>query len=913
MSVADWLKGLDLGQYAQAFADNDIDLAVAATLTDADLKEIGVASLGHRRKLLAAAAALTAKPPAPQPTPPPPPPGQDAEHRPITVMFCDLVGSTSLAAKLDPEDWRNLVGSYLDAASAAVTSLGGHVLKKLGDGLMALFGYPQAQENDGERAVRAALAIQRALADLNARNAATGAPELSARIGLESGRVVVDSTGEVYGEAPNVAARVQSAAAPGEIWITLGVHRQIAGLFVAEDKGEHELKGVSAKMQLYRVVRASGGGRRGGSRAPTPLVGRGEELDILTRRWERARRGEGQLSLIVGEPGLGKSRLIEEFRARLAETPHTWVEWTSSQLLQNTPLHPIAEWGRARFGGAEVAGEKRLAELEAALGSVGLDAAEYAPLLAPVIEVPLSPGRAPKLSPEELRSRQLAALSAWYLAGARTQPIVLAFEDLHWADPTSLDVLQSLAERGAQAPLLIIATTRPEFRPPWKLRSHHGVISLAPLDASEIVRMVGEIATRHALSKDVIAGVSERSGGVPLFIEEVTRLLLERGEAGGVQAIPPTLQQSLAARLDRLGPAREIAQIGAVLGRGFPHALLQAVAGLDEPALRAALDRLADAELLFVEGVAPQANYRFKHALIQDAAYDSLLKSRRQTLHRRAAEMLLASPAPEAEALAHHFTLGGQTELAIEWWGKAGDQALRRSAFAEAISHLGKAIELSDKVGGARPREKEGAGDKLKLRVSYGNALLSGRGYGAPETKAAFERARETAGTTESALERFSIDYGLWSGAHLRGELPSMREMSQAFLRTSEAGPNRRVRNCPPTLWHDALVRWGIHPSAHASRSGLGDSRPGPRPRSRLAFRARCCPLREGVSGLYALGDRRNPRSARALRRSARAGEPEPPRPHSDLRLRRKSHIRDGGRDSRSRLAEYRDARSPGA
>ena len=298
--------------------------------------------LGHRKRLLKAIANLgAAEAPAKPTIPPPTASSRDvAERRPITVMFCDLVGSTSLAAKLDPEDWRNLVGSYLDAASAAVTSLGGHVLKKLGDGLMALFGYPQAQENDGERAVRAALAIQRALADLNARNAATGAPELAARIGLESGRVVVDSTGEVYGEAPNVAARVQSAAAPGEIWITRGVHRQIAGLFVAEDKGEHELKGVPEKTQLYRIVRASGGGRRGGSRAPTPLVGRGEELDILARRWERARRGEGQLSLIVGEPGLGKSRLIEEFRARLAETPHTWVEWASSQLLQNTPLHP---------------------------------------------------------------------------------------------------------------------------------------------------------------------------------------------------------------------------------------------------------------------------------------------------------------------------------------------------------------------------------------------------------------------------------------------------------------------------------------------------------------------------------------------------------------------------------------------
>jgi class 3 adenylate cyclase len=252
-------------------------------------------------------------------------------------MFCDLVGSTSLAARLDPEDWRNLVGSYLDAASAAVTSLGGHVLKKLGDGLMALFGYPQAQENDGERAVRTALAIQRALVDLNARNAPTGAPELSARIGLDSGRVVVDATGEVYGDAPNVAARVQSAAAPGEIWITRAVHRQIAGLFVAEDKGEHELKGVPEKTQLYRIVRVSGGGRRGGSRAPTLLVGRAEELDLLARRWERARRGEGQISLIVGEPGLGKSRLIEEFRARLAETPHTWIEWASSQLLPTAP------------------------------------------------------------------------------------------------------------------------------------------------------------------------------------------------------------------------------------------------------------------------------------------------------------------------------------------------------------------------------------------------------------------------------------------------------------------------------------------------------------------------------------------------------------------------------------------------
>ena len=377
-------------------------------------------------------------------------------------MFCDLVGSTSLAAKLDAEDWRNLVNAYLDQASAAVTDFGGHVLKKLGDGLMALFGYPQAQENDAERAVRAALAILRALGELNARNSARGAPELAARIGLESGLVVVDASGEVFGEAPNVAARVQAAADPGSVLVTGSVQRQVAGLFVVEEKGAPELKGVAQPLSLYRVVRASGGGRRGGMRALTSFVGREEELGLLARRWERARAGEGQLVLIVGEPGLGKSRLVEEFHARLTETPHTWVEWSASQLLRNTPLHPIAEWGRQRFGADEPA-DRRLADLENALRLIGLDASEYAPLLAPLVDILLPEERAAKFAPEELRRRQLAAVVAWFLAGARSQPVVLAFEDLHWADPTSLDLLRPLADRGAHAPLLLLATTGPSF------------------------------------------------------------------------------------------------------------------------------------------------------------------------------------------------------------------------------------------------------------------------------------------------------------------------------------------------------------------------------------------------------------------------------------------------------------------
>ena len=800
MDVGGWLRNLGLDKYETAFREHAIDMDVLAELTDGELTQIGV-PLGDRKRLLKAIASLSKTEPSPSSKEGAPPAqaiplvplgaGRDAERRPITVMFCDLVGSTALASRLDAEDWRSLVNAYLDEASGAVNRLGGHVLKRLGDGLMALFGYPHAQENDAERAVRAALAIQRALNEINAKNAGKGAPPLSARIGLESGPVVVEATGEVFGEAPNIAARVQGVAEPGTVLVTVNVQRQTAGLFVAEDKGAHELKGVAVPVQLFRIVRASGGGRRGGARALTPFVGREEELGLLQRRWQRTLAGEGQLVLIVGEPGLGKSRLIEEFHSRLAETPHTWSVWAASQLLQNTPLHPIAEWGRQRFS-ADAPADERLADLEGTLRLVGLDPAENAPLLAPLVDIPLPPGREADFPPEELRRKQLAAMTAWALAGARSQPIVLAFEDLHWADPTSLDLLRALAERGAQAPLLILATTRPEFRPPWSLRSHHSVISLSPLDRAGVERMVEEISARHALSKEVIEGVNARTGGVPLFVEEVTRLLLERGVEGGAHAIPLTLQQSLAARLDRLGAAREIAQIGAVLGRDFAYRLLRDVAHADEPALQASLDRLADADLLFVEGAPPEANYRFKHALIQDAAYESLLKSRRHALHRRAAEILRDDPeraAAEPELIAHHFTEAGFDDLAIEWWGRAGDQALRRSASQEAIAHLGKAIEMADKAAHAATAKIPGAdtGRRVKLQTDYTQAVQWSKGYAADETKIAFERTADLAARSGLPAERFSALYGqaLWN--IVRGEMRAGRDVAERFLRDAEA------------------------------------------------------------------------------------------------------------------------------
>jgi class 3 adenylate cyclase/predicted ATPase len=802
--IADWLKALGLAEYAARFTENHIDLALLCELTDRDLKELGIASLGHRRKLLRAIAAFDSSPLPPASRPPaamsspdaPTPPVSTAvraigERRHVTVMFCDLADSTAIAAKLDAEEWRDLVGAFREIAFAAVTEMGGHVAQKYGDGLMSLFGYPIGQENDAERAARAALAIQRALIEFNRKNASAGKPALSARIGLETGPVVVDAAGEIYGDTPNIAARVQALAEPGAVLITAHLLQQVVGMFVVEERGIHPIRGLPDPVALFRLVRASGGGRRFRARQLTPLVGRDEDIATLIRRWHRAKQGDGQLVLIVGEPGLGKSRLLEEFHRRLSDTPHTWIEWSCSQLLRNTPLHPIAEWGRQRFGGADVPAERRLADLKNSLSQVKLDPEENAPLLAPLVDIPLPPQRIPALVPEELRYRQLRALTDWMLAGARAQIVVLAFEDLQWSDPTTLEALRGIAERGAQVPLFVAATSRPEFRPPWRTCSHHSTISLAPLDRHQVRAMVTELSARHALPRDVADGVAARSSGIPLFIEEVTRLFLERGADGGNHVVPPTLQQSLMARLDRLGPAREVALIGSVIGHSFSYRLLHDVAGMEDAALQAAVERLAEAGILSVQGRPPESDYRFKHALIQDAAYENLLKSQRQRLHRRVAEILRdrfsATGQAQPEALAHHFTQAGLTDLAIEWWGEAGNQSLHRSAFEEAISHLRRAIEMTDNGGGSPETHSATKAtapiQRLKLQTAYGQALMWSRGFSSGEAKTAFTYAQQLTAGVGSADERFDAYYGLWLVSISCGELGLARQTAETFQR----------------------------------------------------------------------------------------------------------------------------------
>lgn len=618
----------------------------------------------------------------------------EGERRHLTVLFCDLVGSTEIAARLDPEDWHEIGAEYQRTAAEAVTRFGGHVAKYLGDGLVVYFGYPKAMEDAAERAVRAGLAMVDATTKLNERFA-RHAVKLQVRVGIHTGSVVVAQGGgkeaDMFGDAPNIASRVQSAAQPDTVVMTAATHVLVSGVFVVEDLGAHALKGIAEPMRLYRAAGAGVSRRRSfETRAHTPFVGREDDMQLLTRRWQSVRDREGQLVIIMGEAGIGKSRLLDEFRARLKGDPHLWIACAGEELHSNTPFHAVTQMLDQGLGWrGDESKEERFAALERALQAAGLKLEEALPLIAELLDLPLSLNYAAvKFSPEQKRKRLFAALSGWVYWAATIQPLVIAIEDMHWVDPSTIELLQMLAEQGATMPLMLVVTARPEFRAPWPLRAHHAQITLNRLNERQTREIIASVAARAGLLADVIEGVIKRTDGVPLFAEELTRLMLDNQRQSGAREIPATLQDSLTARLDRLGAAKEVAQIGAVIGREFSYALLSSLSSLPELELQSSLAKLSGAELIYARGLPPDATYQFKHALIQDAAYGALLKSRRRELHAGVARAIEAKFPELAEAqpqiLARHWTDAGELEPAIAQWTKAAKAADARSAFKEA-------------------------------------------------------------------------------------------------------------------------------------------------------------------------------------------------------------------------------------
>jgi class 3 adenylate cyclase/predicted ATPase len=749
MDVAEWLRGLGLQQYVPAFRDNDIDGEVLCGLTADDLRELGVASIGHRRRLLDAIARLVDGQPSAEAPPAPSAAAvsSDAERRQLTVMFCDLVGSTGLSARLDPEDLREIIAAYHRAVAEVVRGFDGFVAKYMGDGVLAYFGYPRAHEDDAERAIRAGLGVVDAVGHLDSKSVV-----LQARIGIATGLVVVgDLIGEgsaqeqsVVGETPNLAARLQSLAEPNAVVIAASTRRLVGDLFECRDFGTVEIKGIDVPVSAWQVLHPSVVESRfealRGS-ALTPLVGRDEEIDLLLRRWARAKTGDGQVVLVSGEPGIGKSRIAAALMERLHGESHIRLRYFCSPYRQDSALFPfIDQLGRAAGFARDDAPSEKLEKLESLLARAAPPAEDVA-LLADLLSLPVLEHRPlPDLSPQQKKQRTLEALLRQLEGLARQQPVVMVFEDAHWIDPTSRELLDLTVEHLRTLAVLLLVTFRPEFQPPWTGLPQVTMLALNRLDRRDRTTLVEQI--------------SDRTDGVPLFVEELTKTVLESGllhaeadryvldRALPPLAIPTTLHDSLMARLDRLDSVKRVAQIGAAIGRQFPYTLLDAVSGLYEDELQAALGRLVASELVFQRGTPPDAIYSFKHALVQDAAHGSLLRSARQQLHARIAEVL-ETYFPEVmetqpEVLAQHYAEAGLTEKSVACWRRAGNSSAARSAMAEAAAQLQKGLDQLALMPDTPERQRR----ELEFCSFLGTALLAVKGAAAPETGHVYTRAR---------------------------------------------------------------------------------------------------------------------------------------------------------------------------
>lgn len=831
--IRTWLENLGVGKYNDAFAENDVDHRALPHLDGDDLKELGV-SLGHRKIILAAISEMNAGEvvkiqaegvitPFDNDTVFPPLDRQEAERRQLTVMFCDLVGSTELSTRLDPEVLQVVIHAYQEAAAEVIGKFGGYIAKYMGDGLLVYFGYPQAHERDAERAVRTALGVVDAMAGLNAEAVLPDGVELAVRVGIDTGLVVVgEIVGEgdaqertVVGETPNLAARLQELAHANGI-VLGSVTCDLAGdSFIYEDLGARELKGIAGFVKVWGVrgvnkeIEEEADTKAANNRGPLPLVGRDEEVGLLHRAWQQTKdEGRGQAVLLNGEPGIGKTALVDVLRAKAHEEGLPRITFRSSPFHTGSALHPIIEYLKRYLDWQpEDAQEVRLGKLEDMLGRYGIPLPEVVPLLSLLLSLSLPEGRYPplELNPQQIKEQTQDTLISWMLEEAERQPVVQVWEDLHWADPSTLELLGLLLEQVPTASLLIVLTFRPDFTPSWANRSHMTPITLGRLERPQIESLVTRLTGSKALPEDVVEHIVAKTDGVPLYVEELTKTILAsdilRDEGnryaliGALSSvtIPATLQESLMARLDRLPTVRNVAQLGAVLGREFSYAMLEELAEIDEPVLRIGLGQLVEAELLYQRGRPPNAKYIFKHALVQDAAYHSLLKRTRLRYHKNVAE-LIRSRFPEIEEtqpeiLAHHYTEADLNEQAVHFWREAGQRAILRAANLEAIDHLRNALELLRGL----PEDAEHRRQELAVQISLAGTLSANKGYASPEAGEAYARAKELCHQGSEIPQLITALRGLWIYNFVRGDLQAARGIGDECFALTERVDDRAV------------------------------------------------------------------------------------------------------------------------
>jgi class 3 adenylate cyclase len=820
-----WLRNHGLEQYARVFAANDVDRTLLADLTDGDLEKLGL-SLGHRRKLVQALKAHDAGAPAARPatTPTVPAPSpHDAERRQVTVLFCDLVGSTALSQTLDPEDMGAFVRRCHAVTAEAIERFEGFVAKFMGDGVLAYFGYPQASEDAAEQAVRAALALRAAIGALRTPHG----DAVHSRIGIATGMVVVGEVvgagasreHSIAGDTPNLAARLQAEAKPDSILISPRTAQLLARRFELADLGARMLKGFGAPARVFEVLgEAPAESRFAASRAATTgqLIGREAELAFLLDRWSRASSREGQAVIVTGEAGMGKSRLVDTMLKSIPEPARNRITLQCSPYHVNSALYPvIGHLQRAAGFAADDSDEARLDKLEAMLGrSKGATARSATGLVAELLSLPADRYPAVDLLPFQRKAAMLAALVDILKRLADNAPVALLLEDAHWIDPTTRDLLTRLIDAIESAPVMIVVTARPEFASPWRERGNVATLALERLAPAQCAALVADAVAPGVLPPDVVDDIVARADGVPLFAEELGKSVSEALLDSLV--VPSTLRDSLMARLDRLGGAKEIAQVAAVIGQQFSYVLLAAVAGVPADALAANVERLVDAGLALRQGRGMEVSYSFKHALVRDVAYETLLRTRRQQLHAKIAHTLVeAFPAiaeSEPELLAHHFSRAGDFEMASAYSERAGDRAAPRSSVAEAVAHYTAALGEVGRMpaGDARNRRE------LSLLLKLGPLLANLKGPQNEEFAAVCERAREHAQALGDHVELFKATWGLWYHTLVGRRLDLARDGADALIElAAKTGNGDLVLEGFHCRWSTAIFR-GETPTAIA-------------------------------------------------------------------------------------------------